>query len=123
MNAHKEIDTRGMNCPLPILKAKKALSGMESGQLLTASFMDYALPRAADIPPITASVPDAKPYLPMGESFGIMVPKDTPANVVQAIVVARVFELHPADQPDAFGFEPRLVAVARVLPAVVVREP
>ena len=25
MQAHKEIDTRGMNCPLPILKAKKAL--------------------------------------------------------------------------------------------------
>lgn len=30
----KEIDTRGLNCPLPILKAKKALSAMESGQLL-----------------------------------------------------------------------------------------
>ena len=25
---------RGLNCPLPILKAKKALAGMESGQLL-----------------------------------------------------------------------------------------
>lgn len=31
---HKEIDTRGLNCPLPILKAKKALSDMASGQLL-----------------------------------------------------------------------------------------
>jgi TusA-related sulfurtransferase len=30
----KEIDTRGLNCPLPILKAKKALSDMESGQIL-----------------------------------------------------------------------------------------
>jgi tRNA 2-thiouridine synthesizing protein A len=30
----KEIDTRGLNCPLPILKAKKALGDMESGQLL-----------------------------------------------------------------------------------------
>jgi tRNA 2-thiouridine synthesizing protein A len=29
-----ELDTRGLNCPLPILKAKKALSGMHSGQLL-----------------------------------------------------------------------------------------
>ena len=27
MQTHKEIDTRGLNCPLPILKAKKALSG------------------------------------------------------------------------------------------------
>ena len=31
---HKELDTRGLNCPLPILKAKKALAEMESGQLL-----------------------------------------------------------------------------------------
>jgi tripartite-type tricarboxylate transporter receptor subunit TctC len=45
----------------------------------------FKLSGAADIPAITASVPDIKPYLPMGESFGIMVPKDTPANVVQAI--------------------------------------
>jgi tRNA 2-thiouridine synthesizing protein A len=30
----KEIDTRGLNCPLPILKAKKALSDMQTGQLL-----------------------------------------------------------------------------------------
>jgi TusA-related sulfurtransferase len=34
MDAHKEIDARGLNCPLPILKAKKALADMESGQLL-----------------------------------------------------------------------------------------
>ena len=34
MNVHKELDTRGLNCPLPILKAKKALAEMESGQLL-----------------------------------------------------------------------------------------
>jgi TusA-related sulfurtransferase len=29
-----EIDTRGLNCPLPILKAKRALTGMQSGQVL-----------------------------------------------------------------------------------------
>ena len=34
METHKEIDTRGLNCPLPILKAKKALAEMASGQLL-----------------------------------------------------------------------------------------
>ena len=34
MDIHKEIDTRGLNCPLPILKAKKALADMLSGQLL-----------------------------------------------------------------------------------------
>lgn len=34
MQIDKEIDTRGLNCPLPILKAKKALAEMQSGQLL-----------------------------------------------------------------------------------------
>jgi TusA-related sulfurtransferase len=34
MNIDKELDTRGLNCPLPILKAKKALTEMGSGQLL-----------------------------------------------------------------------------------------
>ncbi len=34
MQSHKEIDTRGLNCPLPILKAKKALTDMHSGEVL-----------------------------------------------------------------------------------------
>ena len=34
MQIDKEIDTRGLNCPLPILKAKKALAELASGQLL-----------------------------------------------------------------------------------------
>jgi len=28
------LDTKGMNCPLPILKAKKALKGLEGGESL-----------------------------------------------------------------------------------------
>lgn len=34
MNIDRELDTRGLNCPLPILKAKKALAEMTSGQTL-----------------------------------------------------------------------------------------
>lgn len=34
MTADKELDARGLNCPLPILKAKKALADMTSGQTL-----------------------------------------------------------------------------------------
>jgi tRNA 2-thiouridine synthesizing protein A len=34
MNATKELDARGLNCPLPILKAKKALADMTSGETL-----------------------------------------------------------------------------------------
>ncbi len=32
--ADKEIDTRGLSCPLPILRAKKALAELASGQVL-----------------------------------------------------------------------------------------
>lgn len=51
MHIDKELDTRGLNCPLPILKAKKALAEMTSGQLLrvvstdsgsTRDFMAFA---------------------------------------------------------------------------------
>jgi tRNA 2-thiouridine synthesizing protein A len=34
MQIDKEIDTRGLKCPLPILKAKKALADLTSGQTL-----------------------------------------------------------------------------------------
>ncbi|ODS92287.1 MAG: hypothetical protein ABS45_07535 [Comamonas sp. SCN 65-56] len=34
MNIDNELDARGLNCPLPILKAKKVLTKMLSGQLL-----------------------------------------------------------------------------------------
>jgi TusA-related sulfurtransferase len=43
-----ELDTRGLNCPLPILKTKKSLSAMQSGQVLkvvstdTGSNRDFA---------------------------------------------------------------------------------
>ena len=30
----RELDTRGLNCPLPILKTKKALADLPSGDLL-----------------------------------------------------------------------------------------
>ena len=34
MDFNKELDARGLNCPLPILKTKKALAEMSSGQVL-----------------------------------------------------------------------------------------
>jgi tRNA 2-thiouridine synthesizing protein A len=34
MESQREIDTRGLTCPLPILKAKKALADMVSGEVL-----------------------------------------------------------------------------------------
>ena len=40
MEIAKEIDTRGLNCPLPILKAKKTLAEMSSGQLLKVTSTD-----------------------------------------------------------------------------------
>jgi tRNA 2-thiouridine synthesizing protein A len=34
MDFDKDLDARGLNCPLPILRAKKALSDMTTGQVL-----------------------------------------------------------------------------------------
>ena len=34
MNFDRQIDTRGLNCPLPILRTKKTLAEMTSGQVL-----------------------------------------------------------------------------------------
>lgn len=34
MNYDTEIDLSGLNCPLPILRTKKALAAMESGKVL-----------------------------------------------------------------------------------------
>ena len=33
-NFDQELDARGLNCPLPILRAKKTLNGMNSGEVL-----------------------------------------------------------------------------------------
>ena len=33
-NFDQELDARGLNCPLPILRAKKTLSAMTGGQIL-----------------------------------------------------------------------------------------
>jgi len=40
MHIDRELDTRGLNCPLPILKAKKALAEMTSGQTLRVTATD-----------------------------------------------------------------------------------
>lgn len=34
MEFNRELDVTGLNCPLPILRAKKTLSEMASGQIL-----------------------------------------------------------------------------------------
>jgi len=34
MDFDVQLDAKGLNCPLPILKAKKTLKGMDSGQVL-----------------------------------------------------------------------------------------
>ncbi len=41
MNADNELDARGLSCPLPILRTKKALSGMAAGQVLKVVATDH----------------------------------------------------------------------------------
>ena len=42
MNCDKELDVRGLNCPLPILRTKKSLADMTSGQVLKILATDPA---------------------------------------------------------------------------------
>lgn len=48
MTWDEEIDTTGLLCPLPVLKARKRLLGMESGQVLRLIADDPAA--AVDVP-------------------------------------------------------------------------
>ena len=38
--ANQELDARGLNCPLPILRTKKAIAGMKSGEVLKVMATD-----------------------------------------------------------------------------------
>jgi tRNA 2-thiouridine synthesizing protein A len=40
MNFDKELDARGLNCPLPILRTKKSLGELQSGQILKVHSTD-----------------------------------------------------------------------------------
>ncbi len=41
MNFDKELNARGLSCPLPIVKTKKSLADMTSGQVLRVSATDW----------------------------------------------------------------------------------
>lgn len=43
MNFDRELDVKGLNCPLPILRTKKALAEMESGEILRVQATDPGL--------------------------------------------------------------------------------
>lgn len=40
MEFNQALDTRGLNCPLPILRTKKALSALGAGQVLQVTSTD-----------------------------------------------------------------------------------
>lgn len=40
MDKPQELDCRGLNCPLPVLKTKKALTTMKAGELLRVTATD-----------------------------------------------------------------------------------
>jgi tRNA 2-thiouridine synthesizing protein A len=54
--ADKTIDLRGLKCPLPALRARKALTGLRSGDLLIAECTDPLT--AIDIPNLTNQTGD-----------------------------------------------------------------
>jgi len=40
MDADKVVDCRGLNCPIPVIKVKKAIEEMQSGQVLKLEATD-----------------------------------------------------------------------------------
>lgn len=48
IKANVILDAKGLYCPMPVLRTKKALDGMESGQTLEVTATDVA--SKADIP-------------------------------------------------------------------------
>lgn len=40
MNANHVVDAKGLACPMPIVKAKKAINGIQSGQILEVHATD-----------------------------------------------------------------------------------
>lgn len=44
MHADAELDAQGLHCPLPILKTKKALAALQSGQVLRVRTTDPGAP-------------------------------------------------------------------------------
>lgn len=48
MNFDRELDARGLTCPLPILKTKKALADMPSGHVLRVLATDKGSVRDFD---------------------------------------------------------------------------
>ena len=61
-----ELDLRGLICPLPVLRARKALMAMESGQLLRISCTDPAA--ASDFPAFCHSA--AHELIETGQEYG-----------------------------------------------------
>ncbi len=53
----QELDTSGLNCPMPVMKTKKTLKGLESGQVLHVIATDPA--SAEDIPDLLDTTGDS----------------------------------------------------------------
>ena len=55
--AEKTINLRGLKCPLPALRARKALTGLKAGDVLIAECTDPLT--ASDIPTLLSQTGDA----------------------------------------------------------------
>ena len=69
MDYNKELDARGLNCPLPILKTKKALGELTSGQVLKVISTDAGSVKDMEAfakqtgNELLSSVPEGKEYV------------------------------------------------------------
>ena len=66
MHFDKDLDTRGLNCPLPILRTKKALADLQPGQVLRVVATDPGSVRDFE----TFARQTGHPLLERGEANG-----------------------------------------------------
>jgi tRNA 2-thiouridine synthesizing protein A len=69
LHADRELDARGLNCPLPILRTKKSLNDMSSGQVLKVLATDPGSVRDFQ----AFSRQTGNQLLSSGESVGVFV--------------------------------------------------
>ena len=97
----KSLDTRGLNCPLPILKAKKALAELVSGQVLEVirdmKRHDVSVIIVSHNMQQLMSVADRITVMRLGRSIATRTVKDTNVSEIVGLITGAI----PGDSAEA----------------------
>lgn len=97
------VATMGQECEVVLQHAIEVVDMVRAKQLRPLAVYDTKpldLPGHGSIPAITDWLPELTPYIPHGAHFGIVLPKDTPANILDAVEVAFKEALETEDMKE-----------------------